>query len=103
MRQLSAIQRDLLYALVGLKQPSGQELRTELEHHYGERVANGTLYSGLKQLVNAGLVQKQPRNGSDRSFVYTVTEAGKQRVDSHIQWASQFRPDQSPHTAPTNE
>lgn len=84
VHELTGFQRDLLYAIAGLDQPSGQQVATVLEAHHGEEITHGRLYPNLDALVDAGLVEKGEI--SRRTNYYTLTSDGAAALRSRREW-----------------
>ncbi len=55
---LSGFQRDLLIVIAGHDQPSGQQIKTDLEDACTEETNHGRLYPNLGILVGRGYVEK---------------------------------------------
>jgi len=58
MDDLTGFQRDLLYVIAGADQPSGQDVKSEVETYYNSEINHGRLYPNLDTLVNKDLVEK---------------------------------------------
>ncbi|ELY62057.1 PadR family transcriptional regulator [Natronococcus jeotgali DSM 18795] len=58
MDDLTGFQRDLLYVITGADQPSGQDIKDEIESYYSSEINHGRLYPNLDTLVNKELVEK---------------------------------------------
>lgn len=87
MFQLTGFQRDLLYVIAGLEQPSGQTVRRELET-YVDNVNHGRLYPNLDQLVEQSLVEKGSQD--QRTNYYMITEKGEELIESRIDWEANY-------------
>jgi len=85
--ELTSFQRDLLYVIVGLSSPSGQEIKTELQGVIGE-ITHGRLYPNLDTLVNKGYVEKG--QSDRRTNVYEITEKGTESLRSRREWEDQY-------------
>jgi len=83
MFQLTGFQRDLLYVIAGLEEPSGQSIRREMETHV-DNVNHGRLYPNLDALVEYSLVEKGSQD--QRTNFYALTEEGQQVIDSRRDW-----------------
>jgi DNA-binding PadR family transcriptional regulator len=90
MEELTGFQRDLLYVVGGLDEPSGLEVKREIEDYYRREVSSGHLYPNLNELVDDGLVHKSAKDG--RTNVYSLTERGSQVVDERRQWERERLP-----------
>ncbi len=85
--ELTGFQRDLLYVIAGLDQPSGQSVRRELETHV-ENVNHGRLYPNLDELVEHSLIEKG--NQDQRTNYYELTESGEELLSCRREWENQF-------------
>jgi DNA-binding PadR family transcriptional regulator len=88
MYDLTGFQRDLLFVLVGMEGPSGQEIRTELERSQDREVKRARLYANLDALVDEGLVEKDRRDG--RTNRYTTTEEGCCVAEARYEWEERY-------------
>lgn len=88
VHELTAIQRDLLFVVYGMDDPSGQAIKGELEATQDRSVLAGHVYSNLDDLADTGFVDK--RIGGGRTNEYGLTEAGRERLHDRVQWESQF-------------
>jgi len=84
MFELTGFQRDLLYCIVGTDDPSGQEVRSELEQSSSIEVNHGRLYPNLDDLVDQGLVEKQSKN--NRTNLYRLTDQARELIADRRQW-----------------
>lgn len=81
----SGRRRDVCYVLAREGELSGQRLKARLEDHYDERIEPGSFYAGLEALVDAGHVATHREGIED---IYTLTAAGRERLEAHHEWAS---------------
>ncbi|MFC4440137.1 MULTISPECIES: PadR family transcriptional regulator [Natrialbaceae] len=88
MDDLTGFQRDLLYVIAGADQPSGQEVKDEIEQYYSSEINHGRLYPNLDTLVNKEVVEKGELDR--RTNYYTITDAGEQIVQERRDWESQY-------------
>lgn len=88
MYGLTGFQRDLLFVLAGMEDPSGQEIRTELERSQDRDVTHARLYANLDSLVDAGLVEKGRKDG--RTNRYATTEEGSRVVRTRYEWEERY-------------
>jgi DNA-binding PadR family transcriptional regulator len=88
MNELSGFQRDLLYVIAGLGNPSGMAVKTELENYYETEVNYGRLYPNLDTLVGKDLIEKGHKDR--RTNEYTLTRGGRREIDAHQDWKSQY-------------
>lgn len=84
MFELTGFQRDLLYCIAGTDDPSGQEVRSELEQTSSIEVNHGRLYPNLDDLVDQGLVKKQSKN--NRTNLYRLTDQARELIADRRQW-----------------
>lgn len=83
MFDLTGFQRDLLYIIAGLDQPSGQQIRREIETFVGD-VTHGRLYPNLDALVEQQLVEKGQQNR--RTNYYEITAKGRELLVRRRSW-----------------
>lgn len=83
MFDLTGFQRDLLYIIAGLDQPSGQRIRREIEKFVGE-VTHGRLYPNLDTLVERQLIEKGQQNR--RTNYYEITSKGREFLVRRRDW-----------------
>lgn len=91
MHDLSGFQRDCLYVIGGLEDPSGTSIKDELDGYYETEVQHGRLYPNLDELVQAGLVAKGKKD--DRTNEYLLTEQGIQLLEERREWEERHGPD----------
>lgn len=84
VRELSNFQRDVLFVVAGADEPSGQEIKRELEATTMEMVLPGQLYPNLAQLAELDLVEKSARDG--RTSAYDLTERGSRVIGDLCEW-----------------
>lgn len=81
---LNAFQRDLLYAIAGLDEPIGLDVKQALEAAgYGD-VAHARLYPNIDTLADKGLVEREKRDG--RSKIVRITPRGRNEAQAHHSW-----------------
>ncbi|MDF9748072.1 PadR family transcriptional regulator (plasmid) [Natrinema zhouii] len=88
MDDLTGFQRDLLYVIAGANQPSGQDVKEEIEQYYSDEINHGRLYPNLDTVVNKGLVEKGQLDR--RTNYYTITEDGEEAIKDRRAWESQY-------------
>jgi DNA-binding PadR family transcriptional regulator len=81
---LSAFQRDLLWALSHDDARKGLSLKAELADYYGEDLNHSRLYQNLDKLVDRGLVAKQARD--KRTNEYRLTESARRALEARSAW-----------------
>lgn len=94
MHDLTSFHRDLLFVIAGLDDPSGQDIKTELDEYYDDEVNHGHLYSNLDRLVRKGLVKKGKADG--RTNYYRLTRRGRGVLRDRRQWENEHVPDRIP-------
>ena len=88
MDDLTGFQRDLLYVISGAEQPSGQEIKAEIEQYYSADINHGRLYPNLDTVVNKELVEKGQLDR--RTNYYELTETGERAIENRLEWVSQY-------------
>lgn len=88
MNDLTGFQRDLLYVIAGSNQPSGQDVKEQIEQYYSSDINHGRLYPNLDTLVNKELVEKGQLDR--RTNYYDITDSGKQAIRERREWKSQY-------------
>lgn len=88
MYDLSGFQRDLLYVISGFDQPSGQDVKGELDQYVDGEINHGQLYPNLDTLVNKGYVEKGPIDR--RTNYYAITEKGKEAIHQRRSWEDKY-------------
>ncbi|SEU07495.1 PadR family transcriptional regulator, partial [Natrinema hispanicum] len=81
-------QRDLLYVIAGADQPSGQDVKDEIEQYYSSEINHGRLYPNLDTVVNKELVEKGQLDR--RTNYYAITDEGEQAIEDRYEWESQY-------------
>jgi len=84
MHDLTGFQRDLLFVTGGLDEPSGLEVKEELERYYGTSINHGRLYPNLDTLCEKGLVEK--RKHDERTNAYSLTGRGHRELHDRKEW-----------------
>lgn len=88
MGELTAFQRDVLFAVAGLDAPNGQEIRTDLGATQNRDVRSGHVYMNLEELIDAELLEKRDRNG--RSNAYSLTDDGESWIGDRLEWENTY-------------
>jgi len=88
MDDLTGFQRDLLYVIAGADQPSGQDVKDEIETYYSAEINHGRLYPNLDTLVNKELVEKGQLDR--RTNYYAITESGEETIENRRDWEHQY-------------
>jgi len=88
MDDLTGFQRDLLYAIAGADQPSGQDIKDEIEAYYSTDINHGRLYPNLDTIVNKELVEKGELDR--RTNYYALTDEGDEAIQKRREWESQY-------------
>ena len=85
--ELTSFQRDILYVATGLEQPSGQQIKDELEGGTKE-ITHGRLYPNLDTLVENSYLE---RGAIDRrTNYYEVTQKGTEALARRRQWEESY-------------
>ena len=88
MDDLTGFQRDLLYVIAGAEQPSGQDVKDEIESYYSSDINHGRLYPNLDTVVNKELVEKGQLDR--RTNYYDITDDGLEQLEERREWESQY-------------
>ena len=88
MDDLTGFQRDLLYVISGADQPSGQDVKAELDQYYSTDINHGRLYPNLDTVVNKGLVEKGTIDR--RTNYYAITDEGLEAIEHRREWEAQY-------------
>jgi len=88
MDDLTGFQRDLLYVIAGADQPSGQDVKDQIEQYYSLEINHGRLYPNLDTVVNKELVEKGQLDR--RTNYYAITDEGEQAIEDRYEWESQY-------------
>lgn len=88
MHDLTGFQRDLLYVIAGADQPSGQDVKEEVEQYYSSDINHGRLYPNLDTLVNKEVVEKGQLDR--RTNYYAISDKGQQEIEERREWEEQF-------------
>ncbi|ELY89936.1 MULTISPECIES: PadR family transcriptional regulator [Natrialba] len=88
MDDLTGFQRDLLYVIAGADQPSGQDVKDEIETYYSAEINHGRLYPNLDTLVNKELVEKGELDR--RTNYYAISDDGRRAIEDRRQWERQY-------------
>jgi len=88
MDDLTGFQRDLLYVIAGADQPSGQDVKDEIEQYYSSEINHGRLYPNLDTVVNRELIEKGQLDR--RTNYYAITDEGEQAIENRREWESQY-------------
>ncbi|MDS0477161.1 PadR family transcriptional regulator [Natrinema sp. 1APR25-10V2] len=88
MDDLTGFQRDLLYVIAGADQPSGQDVKDEIETYYESDINHGRLYPNLDTVVNKELVEKGQLDR--RTNYYDITDEGLEQLQERREWESQY-------------
>ena len=88
MNDLTAFQRDALYAIAGLDEPYGLAIKDELEEYYDKEVNHGRLYSNLDTLADKGLVKKGQYD--NRTNSYSLTQRSHREIKAQREWEDQY-------------
>ncbi|WP_436901637.1 PadR family transcriptional regulator [Halovenus halobia] len=78
----SGRRRDIC-ALLADESMQAQALKSRLESTYDTRIDPQSFYAALDALEDQGFVQTRTEGIHD---VYELTDAGRQRLDAHVEW-----------------
>ncbi|QKG94337.1 helix-turn-helix transcriptional regulator (plasmid) [Halorubrum salinarum] len=84
LADLTAFQRDLLWALSHENARKGTALNAYLADYYGEEINHSRLYQNLDTLVEYGLVTQKSRDG--RTNEYSLTDAARHTLQARRVW-----------------
>lgn len=85
MNDLTAFQRDLLYAITGLgNEPYGLAIKRKLETYYDGEINHGRLYTNLDKLVEKGLIEKGTVDRRTNS--YDLSDEGERVIQARREW-----------------
>jgi len=85
MENLTGFQRDLMYVILDNDQPSGQEIRRNMEEYYdSSNVNHGRLYPNLDTLVEEDIIVKGAKD--QRTNYYDMTEKGESFIQDRRAW-----------------
>ncbi|SER35832.1 PadR family transcriptional regulator [Natrinema salaciae] len=88
MDDLTGFQRDLLYVIAGADQPSGQDVKGEIEQYYSNDINHGRLYPNLDTVVEKDLIEKGQLDR--RTNYYAITDDGERAIADRREWESQY-------------
>lgn len=88
MHDLTAFQRDLLFAIGGKNEPHGLAIKDELEGYYNSEINHGRLYPNLDTLVDKGLVEKGEKDRRTNS--YALTDRGQRELSARHEWEAEY-------------
>lgn len=85
--ELTSFQRDILYVTIGMTEPSGQDIKAELEGDL-EEITHGRLYPNLDTLVEKGYLE---RGSIDRrTNFYVISDTGVRALKHRRDWENQY-------------
>lgn len=79
----SGLRRDLCVAVAGLDDPTGRELKREVERKYGATIRPKRYRGAVSELVSAGYLDEEVDGIHDR---YALTPAGRERLAEQFEW-----------------
>ena len=85
--ELTSFQRDILYVASGKDEPSGQELKEELEGEL-EEITHGRLYPNLDTLVEKGYLEKGMIDR--RTNFYSISKKGSNELANRRDWENKY-------------
>lgn len=87
LNDLTAFQRDLLYAIATLNKPHGLAI-AELEDYYNKEIHSSRLYPNLDTLVEKDLIKKGQQDR--RTNFYALTKRGYRELEARRVWEDQY-------------
>ncbi|MCT9095663.1 PadR family transcriptional regulator [Haloarchaeobius sp. HME9146] len=81
---LTGFQHNLLVVLTKMDEPSGRDLKQEIEDSLDTSLPHGRLYRNLDTLVEKGLVEKGCIDG--RTNFYEISEEGAEAIRERYRW-----------------
>ncbi|OYR58593.1 PadR family transcriptional regulator [Halorubrum sp. E3] len=87
LADLTAFQRDLLWALSHENARKGTALKADLAAYYSDEINHSRLYQNLDTLVECGLVAKRARDR--RTNEYSLTEAARRALEARRAWQAE--------------
>ena len=87
MRDLSALERDIMYLLAGSSGLKGYEIREQLKEYYDKPVYDGSIYPAIETLTEEGLVLREELNG--RTNQYQLTARGQDEMRFRRRWENE--------------
>lgn len=97
---LTGFQRDLLCVIAGMDEPSGQDVKTELERQLGD-ITHARLYPNLDVLVEEGLVEKGAIDRRTNS--YSLADPGLEAIQRYQRWSKQYLTRATPADGPAGQ
>ncbi len=85
--ELTSFQRDILYVASDKDEPTGQEIKQELEGEL-EEITHGRLYPNLDTLVEQEYLDKGMIDR--RSNYYAVSEKGEIELKRRREWENEY-------------
>jgi len=82
--KLTAFQRDLLFIIASLDQPSGQDIKKKFEAEAASKINRGNIYPNLDDLDGAGYLKKESLYR--RTNCYILTQQGRHRLQQRYEW-----------------
>lgn len=87
--ELTGFQRDLLTVIAGLDEPSGQDVKAELQQ-YLDDINHGRLYPNLDAVVDEGYVEKGEIDR--RTNFYALSDRGHEALVNRRRWENDAVP-----------
>lgn len=104
MHDLTALQRDILFVIHGLDDPTTDDINRELTPYYETDALNRVrLTNNLGVLADKELVTRDdPTDHSLSDITYEITARGRRELETHRNWQDTQTPDvtDSPPTTP---
>lgn len=87
MRDLTAYQRDLLFAAWRDRENrTGKDIKNRLDEYRGRESQSGQFYQALNRLVDLGYFEVDQVDG--RTKDYRLTEEAVSKIEDRIKWVS---------------
>ena len=101
MHDLNGFQRDLLYTISALENPTGAEIKTNLEQRYTTDIGASRIYSNLNKLAEKGYIRKDNKNALENE--YQLTEQANRLIADHLYWIEDCHTSPKDHTLNKND
>lgn len=88
MNDLNGFQRDLLFVIAGLDEPSGSAVKEQIESYYESEINHGRLYPNLDTLVDKELIEKGKLD--QRTNSYSLTSTGERVLEDRREWQREY-------------
>lgn len=89
-RDLNAFERDTLFVIASIEDPTGVNIGDALKAMYRKPINHGQLYPGLDELHEMGLIDKVARD--KRTNEYNITRRGRYVIEDYRDFVLQALP-----------